>query len=216
MLDGVSFAYRSPVGERVILDDFSAQFTEGSWAIMGPSGVGKTTLFKIMSGDVKPQQGEVHLTGSIARVHQEFRLVEFLSVTENLQLAAEVAGPRGVTDTGELLEKVGLTGLGDAMVPTLSGGEQQRLAVARALATGAGVILADEPTGSLDERNTARVARLLAQLGDDGYCVVVCTHDRGVADMMGRQTRLTASGLVKLSRQDSALQNRTTTHGHGS
>lgn len=131
-------------------------------------------------------------------VHQDYRLVPFLSVVENLVLAAELRGLRGAASRVEsALGRVGLDlSLRDRPPMTLSGGEQQRLAIARALLCDVKVLLADEPTGALDVRNTMQVADLLSELGDsDGMTVMVATHDPSVADRFSVTYTLTEGRL---------------------
>ncbi|MGY1719406.1 ABC transporter ATP-binding protein [Blastococcus sp. SYSU DS0552] len=173
-----------------------------SVVVMGPSGSGKSTLLRVLAGLQSPDRGTVSVDGvplatgrrggsgdtRVAVVHQDYRLVDFLTVAENLQLAAElrsVSAP--ADDLEEALARVGLHGFGDRSLATLSGGEQQRVAIARALVSRCRVLLADEPTGALDEENTGVVARLLRDLSrEHGMSVVVATHDRSVARTMSR------------------------------
>ncbi|WP_291531350.1 ABC transporter ATP-binding protein, partial [Bifidobacterium sp. UBA4282] len=178
VLNNVGFSY----GARVILDGADAVFPSGSaTALMGPSGSGKTTLLRLMDGSLKPDAGSVlldgepvaeigrgELLGSLCmRVFQDYRLVPYLSVRDNIMLAVEASqrhgryrspGSEGATvdaaGADELLDRVHLHGYADREAGELSGGEQQRVAIARSLASGARTILADEPTGNLDAANT--------------------------------------------------------------
>jgi putative ABC transport system ATP-binding protein len=119
----------------------------------------------------------------VALVHQDYRLVPFLTVRENLELAMELRSlPPDGNSVAPALAQVGLAGFQDRSPITLSGGEQQRVAIARALVTRATVLLADEPTGALDARNSAAVAEIFGRLGRlPGMTVLVATHDRDVA-----------------------------------
>lgn len=191
------------------LDRVNLKILPGTTAVMGPSGSGKSTLLRIIAGLQAPTSGIVSIdsapvtcatwrTASDSRVsviHQEYRLVSFLTVEENLLLAAELRNryPRR-EDLGQALTRVALSEkLLRRRPPSLSGGEQQRVAIARALLTGATALLADEPTGALDATNTANVADLLADLGNqDGLSVVVVTHDPHVAGRMHRQLHIGA------------------------
>jgi ABC-type lipoprotein export system ATPase subunit len=134
----------------------------------------------------------------VALIHQDYRLVPFLSLVQNLHLAAEMRGiALADQEVSELLDRVGLGGLDRSRLPgTLSGGEQQRLAIARALGSGVQVLLADEPTGALDAQNTAKIADLLAEIGAQGTTVVVATHDRAVAEKVGNCFRLVGGELI--------------------
>ena len=222
VLDGVGFSY----GARMILDGADAMFPSGSaTALMGPSGSGKTTLLRLMDGSLKPDAGLVllddkpvaeigrgELLGSLCmRVFQDYRLVPYLSVRDNIMLAVEASqrhgryrspGSEGATvdaaGADELLDRVHLHGYADREAGELSGGEQQRVAIARALVLRPRVILADEPTGALDEGNTMVVADLLADIARErDAIVVVATHDPVVARACDRVLRIREHGLVE-------------------
>lgn len=222
VLDGVGFSY----GARVILDGADAVFPSGSaTALMGPSGSGKTTLLRLMDGSLKPDAGSVlldgepvaeigrgELLGSLCmRVFQDYRLVPYLSVRDNIMLAVEASQRHGryrspgsdgasvdADGVDELLDRVHLHGYADREAGELSGGEQQRVAIARALVLRPRVILADEPTGALDEGNTMVVADLLADIARERDAVVViATHDPVVARACDRVLRIREHGLVE-------------------
>lgn len=222
VLDGVGFSY----GARVILDGADAVFPSGSaTALMGPSGSGKTTLLRLMDGSLKPDAGSVlldgepvaeigrgELLGSLCmRVFQDYRLVPYLSVRDNIMLAVEASQRHGryrspgsdgasvyADGVDELLDRVHLHGYADREAGELSGGEQQRVAIARALVLHPRVILADEPTGALDEGNTMVVADLLADIARErDAVVVVATHDPVVARACDRVLRIHEHGLVE-------------------
>lgn len=221
VLDGVGFSY----GRRVILENARAAFAPGSaTALMGPSGSGKTTLLRLMDGSLRPDAGSVLLDdrpmdgigrgerlGSLcARVFQDYRLVPYLSVRDNIMLAVEAAGRRGghsrktggmAVDAGMvdgLLDRVRLHGYADREAGELSGGEQQRVAIARALVLNPRVVLADEPTGALDETNTGAVARLLVDIAHErNAIVIIATHDPMVARGCDRILRIHGHGLVE-------------------
>jgi cell division transport system ATP-binding protein len=165
--------------------------------IAGPSGAGKSTLLKILGALEPPDTGAVMFNGidltmltkkavallrrSMGIVFQDFRLVQDMTVAANVALPLEVLGMSGsdARDRVEdVLEKVGLSGRGKERAGDLSGGEQQRCAVARALSPCPELILADEPTGNLDAYNADFVLDLLEQAGGDGATVVIATHDR--------------------------------------
>ena len=170
-------------------------------AVMGPSGCGKSTLLHMLGGLERPTDGQVWLAGeridtaserslakmrrrSVGFVFQAFHLIEELSALENVELPVLLAGssPRTARQRAHLLlDQVGLVDRARHLPWEMSGGERQRVAVARALANEPLVVLADEPTGNLDTAATADVLRLFAQLRDDGQTLVIVTHDERVA-----------------------------------
>lgn len=165
--------------------------------VMGPSGSGKTTLLSLIGGLLAPSEGEVEVDGTrlatlspaaltafrlrrVGFVFQRFRLLEALSALENVELPLALAGvgrPESRERARALAVRVGLTARLDARAGTLSGGEQQRAAIARALANDPPVLLADEPTGSLDSRAGQRIIELLHAAAAQGVAVLVVTHD---------------------------------------
>lgn len=165
---------------------------------MGPSGSGKTTLFRLASGELTPDGGEVLIDDQdlttigpakvrrtvVARVHQDYRLIPYLSALDNVQLPLEISGKlRGQEDRSlQVLKQLGLRDHVSARADTLSGGEQQRVAIARCLVRDPHIILADEPTGALDELATSEISALLATVAHDmNLVVIVATHDPNVA-----------------------------------
>lgn len=204
--------YRVGTGSVTPLDRVTATIRSGSTALMGPSGSGKSTLLRIIAGVQRPTAGEVVLDGvarsdrgpQVAMVYQDYRLVDFLTVGENLQLAAHLrAVPSSEEAVASALQAVGLNDYEKRMPETLSGGEQQRVAIARALVVSAEILLADEPTGALDEQNTLRIARLLRRLADERKIVVlVATHDKRVAEIMENKIVISDEALHE---QDSTL-----------
>lgn len=210
-LESVTVAYPNSTP----LDDLTCEFAPTSTAVMGPSGSGKSTLLRVIAGLQKPSKGAVSIGSTpvarpswksagdsrVALIHQDYRLVDFLSVSDNVRLAAELRGIE-VHDhqVEESLESVGLGKPFLRRRPnSLSGGEQQRVAIARALVCDIDVLLADEPTGALDEDNTRRVAAILCEIGERGdVAVLVATHDRAVADMLRTRYEL-ASGELSLA-----------------
>jgi len=190
-------------------------------AILGPSGSGKSTLLNLISGIDLPdggsvRVGDVDLTAldevertrfrrrHIGFVFQFFNLLPTLTVLENLLLPLELKGAVSDAATGRaraLLERVGLAARADAFPDRLSGGEQQRVALARALAHEPDLVLADEPTGNLDEDMAAQVADLLAELtGAQRATLLVVTHSRVLAARMDRVFRLDHGRLLEESR----------------
>ena len=206
----------------MVLDGASLRIAPGERvAILGPSGSGKSTLLNLISGIDLPDSGtvtigDVDLTAlsevertrfrrrHIGFVFQFFNLLPTLTVLENLLLPLELKGSVGAKD-GErargLLERVGLLDRADTFPDRLSGGEQQRVALARALVHEPDLVLADEPTGNLDEDMATQVAELLADLvrGERGTLVVV-THSRVLASRMDRVFRLDHGRIVEDAR----------------
>ncbi|MDR1589928.1 MAG: ABC transporter ATP-binding protein, partial [Oscillospiraceae bacterium] len=171
------------------------------YAVVGPSGSGKSTLLSMLAGLDLPTEGHVRYgdksTGEldldryrredISMIFQAFQLFPLLTVVENVCYPMELCGmnPKEAKPKAEeYLVRVGITQEQMKRFPSnLSGGEQQRVAIARSLASGARTILADEPTGNLDAENTGNIMDILESLShDDGYCVVVVTHDMEVAE----------------------------------
>jgi ABC-type lipoprotein export system ATPase subunit len=209
----VSVTYRQNGRRATPLQSASLEIGANSVAVMGPSGSGKSTLLRVLAGLQKPDRGDVFIEnvplgegrragggdGRACLIHQDYRLVEFLTVAENLALAAELRSVSvAEADLSRALERVGLKGFEDRSPVTLSGGEQQRVAIARALVTRCSVLLADEPTGALDEENTRIVARLLRDLSQEQQMsVLVATHDRAVAATMDRVLLLNSGSLIE-------------------
>jgi putative ABC transport system ATP-binding protein len=203
----VSKTYREGDSERSVLSDVSVAIAAGEIAVLvGRSGSGKSTLLNLIAGIDRPTAGRVVVDGTdltaldedartrfrrrrIGFVFQFFNLVPLLTVEENLLLPLELNGmadTAGVARARRLLERVGLGGRGASLPDRLSGGEQQRVAIARALVHEPALILADEPTGTLDAETAAAVLALLDGLARErGKTVVMVTHSRevvGVAD----------------------------------
>lgn len=200
-----------------VLRDVSFEVPTGSFAaIVGPSGSGKTTLLGLLAGLDVPSRGTVHLDGTalhtlgedararlrgerVGFVFQSFQLIPTLTALENVSVPLELRGERGAERrAAELLERVGLGGRGHHFPQQLSGGEQQRVAVARAFVNRPRVLFADEPTGNLDASTGARIVALLEQLNrEDGTTVVLVTHDLALAERAGRVIRLADGRVVE-------------------
>ncbi|EYB68250.1 ABC transporter [Deinococcus phoenicis] len=183
-------------------------------AVTGPSGSGKSTLLHLLGGLDTPQQGEVwwagervdtlgtqaravRRAGRVGLVFQHHYLLEDLTVLQNVLVPALLTGQDGTGRALELLARVGLTGREGALPGVLSGGERQRVAVARALATRPAVVLADEPTGSLDRANAEVIARLLLDLArGEGAGVLLVTHDERLAALADRALHLLDGRIV--------------------
>jgi cell division transport system ATP-binding protein len=186
-----------PNGTGVALSDITFHVGRGEFVFLtGHSGAGKSTVLKLMYADEKPTSGDVRVSGfavpnlgrdevprlrrRIGIVFQDFRLLEDRTAGENVAFALEVTGARHdviPARVARVLEQVDLANKIDAFPRELSGGEQQRVAIARALVNDPPVLLADEPTGNLDERATRGVFQLLRDINDAGTVVVMATHD---------------------------------------
>lgn len=183
-------------------------------AVTGPSGSGKSTLLHLLGGLDTPQAGEVwwagervdnlstqaralRRAGRVGLVFQHHYLLEDLTVLQNVLVPALLTRQDGQARARALLERVGLAGREGSLPGVLSGGERQRVAVARALATRPAVILADEPTGSLDRANAEVIATLLLDLArEDGAGVLLVTHDERLAAQAGRALHLLDGRIV--------------------
>lgn len=206
-LDDVVVDYDAPAGTVRAVDHVSIAAMPGaSLAIVGRSGSGKSSLVSVMSLMRAPSGGTVRFDGQevtsatvrnglraseIAMVFQSFHLEPHLSVTENTMLHWYIAGSGSLREAQNrsrgVLERVGLGALGSRRVSALSGGERQRVAIARALFAGPRLLVADEPTGNLDEENAGVVCGLLTAAATEmGAAVVIVTHDLAVASKADR------------------------------
>ena len=179
------------------LKDVSFHIPKGQFVFLtGHSGAGKSSILSLIIGEQKPTRGDVRvstfpigkltpndvprLRRKLGIVFQDFRLLEYRTIEENVSFALEVTGARRETIPGKVmrvLTQVGLAGKAKAYPKELSGGEQQRVAIARALVNDPPVLIADEPTGNLDERATRGIFQLLQQINGGGTVVVMATHN---------------------------------------
>ena len=206
-----------PTSHRIVrpLDGFTMHVSRGQLvALLGPSGSGKTTLFSVLSGMIAAASGTVTvgnidvlaLTGrplehyrreTIGIVFQRFNLIPSLTARENVAaplLAARANRRRSLERADQLLYEVGLADRGDHKPSQLSGGEQQRVAVARGLVGDPVLLLADEPTANLGPSDTQSIARLLRGLRDRGHTVIVATHDERLVPVADRVVRMRSDG----------------------
>lgn len=196
-------------GNKYLFKNLNFSIKKGEMiAITGASGSGKSTLLNIMGLIDKPDSGDVSICGNknpydkekiklnlfrnnIGYLFQNYALVDNYTVSKNLDIALEyVKGKEKKKLKEEALDKVGLLDKLNNKVFELSGGEQQRVALARLILKENDIILADEPTGSLDEDNKAIILTLLKELNNEGKTVVVVTHDKVVADMCDREINI--------------------------
>ena len=201
-LSNVSYSYKGKFQTVKAVDGVSYEFEPGKcYAIIGKSGSGKTTLLSLMAGLDLPTEGEIIVDGkstkewdrnqmrrdAVSVIYQNYNLFPLLTVQENIQYPLDLKKmPRkeSVALAREVRERVELPSTYDKRLPShLSGGEQQRVAIARTLAQGCKIILADEPTGNLDSTNTRNIVEILRSLAhDDGCTVIIVTHDPAVAE----------------------------------
>lgn len=201
-LDNIGYTYDNSKVE--VLKDVTCEFDEGkTYAIVGRSGSGKTTLLSIMAGLDNPKEGKIVYKGKDIRginkdeyrskhigvVFQSFNLLPHLTAVENVELSMDIAGVKikhKKEHALEILNKVGIDGdKAKRRVLMLSGGEQQRVAIARSLAYNPDVILADEPTGNLDKRTETGVMDVFKKLAkEENKCVIIVTHSGEVAKVV--------------------------------
>ena len=213
---GIGKTVKSGDRDLVILRDIDLAVTPGeAVAVVGASGSGKSTLLAILAGLDQPSTGTVHLDGlelgaldedaraelrgrAVGFVFQSFQLLPALTALENVMLPLEIAGVAGAEDAaGAVLERVGLGERLGHYPKHLSGGEQQRVALARAFVVRPKLLLADEPTGSLDAESGAAVIRLIFDMNREaGTTLVMVTHDESLAQRCARIVRLAAGRIV--------------------
>jgi len=206
-LKNVTRVYKSNV-EVKALDDVSVAVAPGEWlAIMGPSGSGKSTLVNLIGCLDQPTHGEIWIHGAnvsqmsagelnrfraerIGFIFQQFHLIPYLTAIENVMLAQYFHSMTDKTEALAALDRVGLADRADHLPSQLSGGEQQRVCIARALINDPQVVLADEPTGNLDAENEELVLRQLRELHAQGRTIIMVTHDPAVARLADRLLEL--------------------------
>jgi putative ABC transport system ATP-binding protein len=216
--------YKTPAGSVVALRDLSIEISAGEFlAVMGPSGSGKTTLLNCLSGLDDIDSGsvwidgqELHKLSDAARsryrakkmgfIFQAFNLIPVFTAVENVELPLLLAGAptaEARSRAEETLERVGLGHRKNHRPNELSGGEQQRVTIARALAGSPSIVWADEPTGNLDTETAGSVMELLSDLNRGGLTLVLVTHDPAVGKLAGRLIRM-RDGAVESSNSTSA------------
>jgi cell division transport system ATP-binding protein len=221
-LDAVGLRYGT--GPYVLQDVNFALPAGGFRWLLGPSGAGKTSLLRLLTLAVRPTEGQLNVLGvqveharrrdlpplrrQIGMIFQDFRLLPHLSAFDNVALPLRLAGrPEGQVraDVAELLRWVGLSRRETAHPNELSGGEQQRVAIARAVIGRPSLLLADEPTGNLDEKQAERLMQLLQELNRLGTTIVVATHNVGlVRTYPARSFRLDEGRLFEANPQAKA------------
>lgn len=205
-----------PGHTQAALDQVSVDVEAGEFVfLVGSSGSGKSTFLRLVLREYRPTSGRVYVAGKeinrlaswkvprlrrdIGTVFQDFRLLNTKTVSENVAFALQVIGKsRKEIDhlVPETLELVGLTGKGDRLPDELSGGEQQRVAVARAFVNRPKILIADEPTGNLDPTTSVGIMKLLDRINRTGTTVVMATHDAGIVDQMRKRVIELEHGCV--------------------
>lgn len=200
------------------VEDISLSIHAGEFvSIVGHSGAGKTTMIRLLLGEVKPTSGNIWFDDfdvdalkpsqiaqyrrRIGVVFQDFRLLPNKTAFENVAFAMEAAGKSDeeiISDVPHALELVGLGHKSRSFPHEMSGGERQRLAIARAIINQPEVILADEPTGNLDPQSTFEIVEILKKINDLGTTVILTTHNKGIIDALGKRVVTIEKGrLVK-------------------
>ncbi len=196
------------------LSNINLKVKKGDWiAIMGSSGSGKTTMMNIIGCMDRPSNGQVLIDGvdiskesqknltnirreKIGLIFQQFHLISYLTALENVMVAQYYHSMIDENEAMEALRKVGLADRAKHLPSQLSGGEQQRVCIARALINNPEIILADEPTGNLDEANEIMVIEILKQLHKEGATIIVVTHDPEVGDEAMRKITLDYGKII--------------------
>nr|WP_299076659.1 ABC transporter ATP-binding protein [uncultured Fretibacterium sp.] len=210
-MKGVSKVY----GTLHALSDINLTVNAGDWlSIMGPSGSGKTTMINLIGCMDSPSSGSVILDGhdisresaasltrirrdKIGLIFQQFHLISYLTAVENIMVAQYYHSMPDEGEALEALEKVGLKDRARHLPSQLSGGEQQRVCIARALINSPDILLGDEPTGNLDEENEGIVIDILRTLHNEGATIIVVTHDPEVGDVAQRKIVLEYGKIVQ-------------------
>jgi cell division transport system ATP-binding protein len=212
--ENVSKTY--PGQPRPALEKISLEIEKGEFVfLVGTSGSGKSTFLRMLLRETRPSTGRVYVAGKeinrlanwkvpklrrqLGTVFQDFRLLPNKTVSENVAFALQVIGrPRSEIRrvVPETLELVGLEGKGDRMPDELSGGEQQRVAVARAFVNRPMILIADEPTGNLDPTTSVGIMKLLDRINRTGTTVIMATHDAGIVDQMRKRVIELSGGVL--------------------
>ena len=198
------------------LNGATMQIEDGEFVfLIGPSGSGKSTIIKLITGELKPTSGTVHVNGyslerirkreipylrrTVGVVFQDFRLIDKMTVYENVAFAMRVVGAREKEIRERVpyvLELVGLESKMNRHPNEMSGGEQQRLAIARALVNNPSTIIADEPTGNLDPERSFEIMALLQEINNLGTTVLVVTHDQTLVEIFNKRVIAIDDGVV--------------------
>ena len=207
-----------PKSDKPALDNISLEVEKGEFVfLVGLSGSGKSTFLRLVLREDRPTSGSIHVAGKdlntlsnwkvpqlrrqVGTVFQDFRLLPNKTVSENVAFTLHVLGfsrKEIAREVPEVLELVGLEDKGDRKPGELSGGEQQRVAIAHAYVSKPAILIADEPTGNLDPATSVGIMKLLDRINRDGTTVVMATHDAGIVDQMRKRViELDAGHVVR-------------------
>ena len=215
MIEFIDVVKSYPEGNHA-LKGVSMQIEDGEFCyLVGPSGSGKSTIIKMITGEIRPTSGSVHVNGyalerirkreipymrrTVGVVFQDFRLIANKTVYDNVAFAMRVIGARDREIRERVpyvLELVGLDSKATRHPNELSGGEQQRLAIARALVNNPSTIIADEPTGNLDPELSLEIMSLLQEINNLGTTMLVVTHEQNLVEMFNKRTIVIHDGLI--------------------
>lgn len=210
-VEGVSYSYTNASGEQQVLKDVSAEFKAGKmYAIVGESGSGKTTFLSLISALDKLQEGDIEYNGKSLRkiggsefrlkyvniVFQSYNLIKYMTAEENVEIAIDFDNRK--VNANKYLKQVGLSEEeGNRLINKLSGGQQQRVAIARAIASNSPIIVADEPTGNLDEDTEEKIIDIFRDLAHrEKKIVIIVTHSKKVAEHADKILKLRKGKLA--------------------
>jgi len=216
-VENLSKVYKSGERELKVLDNIHFSLQEGeSLSIVGPSGSGKTTLLGLCAGLDRPTEGSVHIYNNLLNnmsederaairnkyvgfIFQNFQLIPTLTAVENVMIPMELKGMKGAYKVAiDLMERVGLGSRADHYPSQLSGGEQQRISLARAFSNEPKILFADEPTGNLDDVTGQNIEELMFDLNKEkGTTLVIVTHDLSLAEKTGRILKLKGGKVIQ-------------------
>ena len=198
MLEVENLSYWYQNRDDFLFENENLQFEKGKvYAILGQSGSGKTTFLSLLAGLDSPKEGKIKLNGKtiekigltnfrkskVSTIFQAYNLLPYMTARQNVQTALEISGKNSAKNIEVLFEEAGISkDLIGKPVSRLSGGQQQRVAIVRALATGNEIIIADEPTGNLDEKTTGEIVKIFKKIAhQNDKIVIIVTHEREVA-----------------------------------
>lgn len=221
VVENLSHTYNDAQTEVKVLNKVNAKFDAGTmYAIVGESGCGKTTLISLISALDKIQKGDIKFNSKsisdigesefrrhyVSIVFQSYNLIKYMTARENVEVGLDFAGAKDSDKSDkerayELLASVGISKeKADRLVQKLSGGEQQRVAIARCMAGDTPIVVADEPTGNLDEKTEVKILELFNQMAQEGKIVIIVTHSQKVAQYADAVIMRMANGLLSANR----------------